>query len=532
MRNRSIRVGTVGVKLSGSSVRLAHLASIALAIGLGTTASLAQPFERDLAPPPEAEHYTVGTQLTAIGGLASAGVKIDALTGQQKIHVVRWTPAGNVVWERLADIKGNSVPHSLVTFGGETIIAGETDAVGGVFGLFVIRLDAAGNLQWGFVYCGTPFLSDRRTVGLQFADNGDLLVTGRQEFIGGTGRSGRLMRLGPAGNVLFSKVFSDAVSPARIVQFLDVRDTQGNGYWVLGDERAASTANNHTPFLLRTDPAGNPIFVRFYPVFGPPFQADARAAGLDRDPLTGHLIVSSRAALPTPPGPVPSLRLFRTDANGNPLWDFIYDTQGPFNPAHTAVAFDTLAPRALVAGTLGGLASNTSRASVVAVDAAGGAFMWGQQYGQASLTAAHDLALEPGPTGSEPVIAGSRRALASLPESVYLVRADTMGVTGCEEPFAALQVLQNIPAETFFNEFDCQEQAPFKPVMIALSSPLATPCQPCYADCDGNGILDVNDFICFQTFFAINDPYADCDNNLIFDINDFICFQTFFAIGC
>ncbi len=55
---------------------------------------------------------------------------------------------------------------------------------------------------------------------------------------------------------------------------------------------------------------------------------------------------------------------------------------------------------------------------------------------------------------------------------------------------------------------------------------------PCYPDCDASGILDIDDFICFQTFFAIGDPYADCDASGGLDIDDFICFQTFFAIGC
>ncbi len=54
----------------------------------------------------------------------------------------------------------------------------------------------------------------------------------------------------------------------------------------------------------------------------------------------------------------------------------------------------------------------------------------------------------------------------------------------------------------------------------------------CYPDCDGNATLNIDDFICFQTFFAIGDPYADCDGTGTLNIDDFICFQTFYAIGC
>ncbi len=54
----------------------------------------------------------------------------------------------------------------------------------------------------------------------------------------------------------------------------------------------------------------------------------------------------------------------------------------------------------------------------------------------------------------------------------------------------------------------------------------------CYPDCDGNAALNVNDYICFQTKFALGDPYADCDNNGVRNVNDYICFQTKFALGC
>ena len=54
----------------------------------------------------------------------------------------------------------------------------------------------------------------------------------------------------------------------------------------------------------------------------------------------------------------------------------------------------------------------------------------------------------------------------------------------------------------------------------------------CYADCDSSGGLDIDDFVCFQTLFAISDPAADCDADGSLTIDDFICFQTAFAFGC
>ncbi|MFN0133879.1 MAG: hypothetical protein ACKVW3_15290 [Phycisphaerales bacterium] len=64
------------------------------------------------------------------------------------------------------------------------------------------------------------------------------------------------------------------------------------------------------------------------------------------------------------------------------------------------------------------------------------------------------------------------------------------------------------------------------------------PVRSCYANCDGSTtppILNVNDFICFQNRYGVNDPYANCDGSTappIFNANDFICYLNVYATGC
>jgi len=61
---------------------------------------------------------------------------------------------------------------------------------------------------------------------------------------------------------------------------------------------------------------------------------------------------------------------------------------------------------------------------------------------------------------------------------------------------------------------------------------------PCYANCDGSTIppvLNVSDFICFQTRYAAGDTAANCDGSTIppiLNVSDFICFQTRYSAGC
>jgi hypothetical protein len=54
----------------------------------------------------------------------------------------------------------------------------------------------------------------------------------------------------------------------------------------------------------------------------------------------------------------------------------------------------------------------------------------------------------------------------------------------------------------------------------------------CFADCDGNGELNILDFVCYQGLFQSGDPGADCDGNGELNILDFVCFQGAFQAGC
>jgi len=64
------------------------------------------------------------------------------------------------------------------------------------------------------------------------------------------------------------------------------------------------------------------------------------------------------------------------------------------------------------------------------------------------------------------------------------------------------------------------------------------PREACYANCDGSSVppvLNVSDFICFQTRFAAGDPYVNCDGSSVppvLNVSDFVCYLNRFAAGC
>ncbi len=55
---------------------------------------------------------------------------------------------------------------------------------------------------------------------------------------------------------------------------------------------------------------------------------------------------------------------------------------------------------------------------------------------------------------------------------------------------------------------------------------------PCVADCDGDGSLNIFDFLCFQNRFASGDLAADLDGDGQLTVFDFLAFQNEFDAGC
>jgi outer membrane protein assembly factor BamB len=54
----------------------------------------------------------------------------------------------------------------------------------------------------------------------------------------------------------------------------------------------------------------------------------------------------------------------------------------------------------------------------------------------------------------------------------------------------------------------------------------------CPADINGDGALNVLDFVAFQLAWQDHDPSADCNDDGSFDITDFVCYQVLYQAGC
>lgn len=72
----------------------------------------------------------------------------------------------------------------------------------------------------------------------------------------------------------------------------------------------------------------------------------------------------------------------------------------------------------------------------------------------------------------------------------------------------------------------------FKLYFEDRSQSLVMGAQGCFGDFNGDGELNVLDFVAFQLAWQDQDPAADCDGNGEFSVLDFICFQLAWQAGC
>jgi len=54
----------------------------------------------------------------------------------------------------------------------------------------------------------------------------------------------------------------------------------------------------------------------------------------------------------------------------------------------------------------------------------------------------------------------------------------------------------------------------------------------CAADVNGDGVLNVLDFVAFQIAWQAQTPEGDCDANGIYNVLDFVCYQQLYQAGC
>jgi hypothetical protein len=410
--------------------------------------------------------------------------------GRSDAFVSQYDDLGNRIWLRQFGSQENDLSSALAHDGaGGVMVAGITDgdmgsANAGNEDVFLARLDSAGNQLWI-----RQFGTDARDEATALAPDG----TGGVVIAGYTGGSlggpnpGRMQdafvaRYDGDGNRLWILQFGTSDRHDRATSLL----SDGTGGVIIagytGGSLGGPNAGIFDAFVARFDRDGIQQWIH---QFGTSLSDEARA--LSPDGAGGFMVagyLGEDLDTETTNG-----FLARYDGAGNQLWIRQFGT----NKRDEAWA---LAPDGnggfivggVTLGSLGGPKSGQLDCFLVGFDGDGNA-QWFRQFGSSEFEFLTSITAHPG--GG--VFVGG------------LTAGNIAGPSfGGNDAFLARYTIDS-----------------------------------CYADCDqssGAGVLDMQDFLCWQDDFVAGNSYAcDCDTStgmLVCDIFDFLCFQNAFVGGC
>jgi hypothetical protein len=167
---------------------------------------------------------------TSDGGYAIAGYTESFGAGKWDVYVVKLDAHGNLQWTTTIGGKGWDASASLIqTSDGGYAIAGYTESFGaGKWDVYVVKLDANGNLQWTTTIGGTK--DDLGYSLIQTSDGGYAITGSTQSFIPGGGDV-YVVKLDANGNLQWTKTIgakNENLSKSSLIQ------TSDGGYAITG----------------------------------------------------------------------------------------------------------------------------------------------------------------------------------------------------------------------------------------------------------------------------------------------------------
>ncbi|MDI6841149.1 MAG: YCF48-related protein, partial [bacterium] len=246
--------------------------------------------------------------LTTDGGYIIAGCTESYGAGDWDVWLVKMDASGNKLWDKTFGGTGYDAGMSVAQTGdGGYIITGITTSSGS-HDAWLIKTDAEGNEVWDKTYGGTGWDEGHSVVNTV---DGGYIITGvyNNSYLW-------LIRTDSNGDTIWTETYSGAYtywnSGNSVIQ------TQDGNYVVTGSYGV--DCNNWGLWLLKIDTEGNKLWDKT-------FETSHRARGYEvRETEDGGYIVVGTLSLHYSTGA--DIYLLKTDAEGNKLWDKLFQGAG------------------------------------------------------------------------------------------------------------------------------------------------------------------------------------------------------------
>jgi len=347
---------------------------------------------------------------TSDGGYAIAGYTKSFGAGSGDVYVVKLDANGNLQWTKTIGGEGWDEGHSLIqTSDGGYAIAGFTNSFGAGSGdVYVVKLDANGNLQWTNTIGGKNWDGGRSLI--QTSDGG-YVIAGQTNSFGAGGYDVYVVKLDANGNLQWTKTIGGKNEDLG----LSLIQTSDGGYAIAGYTFSFG-GGWEAAYLVKLDANGN---LQWTKTIGGKYFEDGHSLIQTSD--SGYAIAGYTSSFGA--GSV-DVYVVKLDANGNLQWTKTIGQEGwdrGFSLIQTSDGGYAIAGHTFSLGAGGG------DVYVVKLDANGN-LQWTKTIG--------------GPDSEEGVyliqtsdggyaIAGSTQSFGAGGKDVYVIKLDKNGDACC-----------------------------------------------------------------------------------------------------
>jgi hypothetical protein len=188
---------------------------------------------------------------TSDGGYVVAGHTYSFGAGNYDFWVLKLDASGNVTWQKTYGGASADAALSIQqTTDGGFVVTGWTESFGaGSYDLWVLKLDASGNVQWQKTYGGTD---SERAYSIRQTTDGGFIVAGWTGSFGAGGWDSWVLKLDASGTVQWQKTFGGALDE----QAFSIEQTTDGGFVAAGYTNSFG-AGSYDFWVLKMDANGN-----------------------------------------------------------------------------------------------------------------------------------------------------------------------------------------------------------------------------------------------------------------------------------
>jgi len=351
-------------------------------------------------------------QQTTDGGYIIAGGSRSFGAGNADVYLIKTDANGDSLWTKtfggIGDDGGSSVQQ---TTDGGYIIAGATGSFGSVlFDFYLIKTDANGDSIWTKRLGGT---NDDFGNSVKQTTDGGYIITGWTRSFGVGNFEVYLIKTNGNGNSLWSKTFGGFTNDIGN----SVQQTTDGGYIIAGYTRSFGQVYFDV-YLIKTNANGDLLWTK---TFGG--TAIEWCFSVQQTTDGGYIIAGETQSFGAGGWDV---YLIRTDVNGNSLWAKSF---GGANDDYGYSVQQTTDGGYIITGYTNSFGAGDYDVYLIRTDANGDS-LWSKTFGGAN----DDWGYSVQQTADEGyIITGNTYSFGAGNSSVYLIRTDSLGNSGCNQ---------------------------------------------------------------------------------------------------